>query len=106
MGVGGQTPAGSIGDPPGMLDLFGILLPTLATLFHERHDLVVENLLLRHQRQVALRSRPRPHLNSRDRFFWLVVRRSLPPGSRIWRNDENLVRAPDIENNGRIRLCG
>jgi hypothetical protein len=31
-----------------MLDLFGILLPTLAALFHERHDLVVENLLLRH----------------------------------------------------------
>ena len=32
-----------------MLDLFRILLPTLATLFHERRDLVVENLLLRHQ---------------------------------------------------------
>jgi hypothetical protein len=53
---------------------FRVLLPTLATLFHERHDLVVENLLLRHQLQIALRSRPRPHIKSWDRFFWLVVR--------------------------------
>jgi putative transposase len=57
-----------------MLELFRVYLPTLATLFHERHDLVVENLLLRHQLQIALRSRPRPHLKSWDRFFWLVVR--------------------------------
>jgi hypothetical protein len=39
-----------------MFELFRLLLPTLAALFHERHDLVVENLLLRHQLQVALRS--------------------------------------------------
>ena len=36
---------------------------------------MVENLLLRHQLQVALRSRPRPHLKTRDRLFWLAVRR-------------------------------
>ena len=47
-----------------MLELIRVLLPTLATLFHERHDLVVENLLLRHQLQIALRSRARPHLKS------------------------------------------
>jgi hypothetical protein len=39
--------------------------PILSTHFHERLDLVVENLLL--QLQVALRSRSRPHLKSRDR---------------------------------------
>jgi hypothetical protein len=38
-----------------MLELLRILLPTLTALLHERHDLVVENLLLRHQLQVALR---------------------------------------------------
>ena len=43
-----------------MLELLRILLPTLTALLHERHDLVGENLLLRHQHQVALRSRPRP----------------------------------------------
>jgi hypothetical protein len=42
-----------------MLELLRILLPTLAVTLDERHDLVVENLLLRHQLQVALRSRPR-----------------------------------------------
>ena len=45
-----------------MLELFRVLLPTMATLF-QRHDLVFENLLLRRQLQIALRSRPRPHLN-------------------------------------------
>lgn len=64
----GKTPSGTIGDPPGMLDLFRVLLPTLAAIFHEGHDLVVENLLVRHQLQVAVRSRPRPHLKTRDRF--------------------------------------
>ena len=43
-----------------MLELLRIFLPTLARLFRERHGLVVENLLLRHQLQIALRSRPRP----------------------------------------------
>ena len=66
-----------------MLDLFRILLPTLAALFLERHDLVIENLLLRHQLQVALRSRPRPHFKTRDRFFWLVVRQPTRPGGGI-----------------------
>jgi hypothetical protein len=51
-----------------MLDPFRILLPTLAALFHERHDLVVENLLLRHQLQVrfalALGRTSRPGIDS------------------------------------------
>jgi hypothetical protein len=58
-----------------MLELLRVLLPTLTALVRELHDLVVENLLLRHQLQIALRSRPRPRLRSKDRFFWLVVRR-------------------------------
>src|SRR5207248_2908608 len=71
-----------------MLELLRILLPTLAALFHERHDLVLENLLLRHQLQVALRTRPRPHIKTRDRFFWLVARRFYP----AWRRHLVLVR--------------
>ena len=61
-----------------MLELISLVLPTLARLFRRRHELVVENLLLRHQLNVALRSRPRPDLKSRDRFFWLVVRSLYP----------------------------
>src|ERR1700682_3803718 len=75
-----------------MLDLFRILLPTLAALLHERHDLVVENLLLRHQLHVALRSCPRPHLKSRDRLFWLVVRGLYP----AWRRHLLLVRPETV----------
>ena len=75
-----------------MLELFRVLLPTLATLFHERDDLVVENLLLRHQLQIALRSRPRPHLKSWDRFFWLVVRQLY----RAWRRHLVLVRPETV----------
>ncbi len=57
-----------------MLKLLSLLLPALARLFRNRYDLVVENLLLRHQLPVLLRSSSRPHLTSKDRFFWLMVR--------------------------------
>jgi len=75
-----------------MLDLFRLLLPTLAALFHERHDLILENLLLRHQLQVALRSRPRPNFKTKDRFFWLVVRWFFP----AWRRHLVLVRPETV----------
>ena len=39
-----------------------------------RHALVVENLLLRQQVAVALRSRRRPRLTRRDRRFWGLAR--------------------------------
>ena len=75
-----------------MLELLRILLLTLTALLHERHDLVVENLLRRHQLQVALRSRPRPHFKTRDRFFWLVVRWLFP----AWRRHLVLVRPETV----------
>jgi putative transposase len=73
----GKTQSGEIGDPVTMLELIS-LLRTLARLFRERRDLMVENLLLRHQLNVALCSHPRPDLKTRDRFFWILVRRLLP----------------------------
>jgi hypothetical protein len=42
-----------------VLELLRTLLPTLGAFFRDRHDLVVENLLLRHQLHISLRSRPR-----------------------------------------------
>ncbi|MDQ6901121.1 MAG: hypothetical protein M3072_16770 [Candidatus Dormibacteraeota bacterium] len=58
-----------------MLELVRLLFPTLGQIFRSRHDLVLENLLLRQQLQIALRSRPRPRLKARDRLVWLLVRR-------------------------------
>ena len=75
-----------------MLELLRIFLPTVVRLFGERHDLLVENLLLRHQLQIALRSRPRPQIKTKDRFFWLVVR-GLYPG---WKQHLILVRPETV----------
>jgi len=71
-----------------MLELLRILLPTLSGLCRKRHDLLLENLLLRHQLQVALRSRPRTRLKTSDRLLWLAAR-SIYPG---WRRHLILVR--------------
>jgi transposase InsO family protein len=75
-----------------MLELLRLLLPAMARLFRDRHDLLVENLLLRHQLQVALRSRPRPHLKSGDRLVWLVARSVY----RNWRRPLILVRPETV----------
>jgi hypothetical protein len=75
-----------------MLDLLRILLPTLASLLRSRRNLAIENLLLRHQLQVALRSQPHPRLKRRDRFFWLVVRRFYP----AWRQHLLVVRPETV----------
>jgi hypothetical protein len=41
-------------------------------------ELILENLALRHQLQIALRSHPRPRLSNRDRFLWVSIRRVFP----------------------------
>ena len=75
-----------------MLELFRVLLPTLPALFRKQHELVVENLLLRHQIQIALRSRRRPPFKKMDRGFWLLVRRLYP----AWRQHLVLVRPETV----------
>jgi putative transposase len=61
-------------------------------LLHDRHALVVENLLLRQQLAVALRTRPRPRLGRRDRLFWTVARRVCAD----WRRHVMLVRPETV----------
>ena len=75
-----------------MLELLRVVLPALARLFRKRRELMGENLLLRHQLQVALHSRPRRHLKTSDRFFWLVIRRLYPD----WRRHLILVRPETV----------
>jgi putative transposase len=54
------------------------LLTTLASIFRSRADLQLENLALRHQIGVLLRSaRKRPKLTPLDRLLWVGL-------SRIW----------------------
>jgi putative transposase len=73
---------------PAVLDWLWLLLGTLPVLLHDRHALLVENLLLRQQLAVALRARPRPRLRRRGRLFWAVVRRVCAD----WRRHLVLVR--------------
>ncbi|MGI8562195.1 MAG: hypothetical protein ACR2MZ_01315 [Candidatus Dormibacter sp.] len=62
-----------------MLEPLRILLPTLTALLHERHDLLVENLLLRHQLQVGAPLSPAAALQD-QRSILLAVRSLARPG--------------------------
>ena len=69
-----------------------LLLGAVHALLRSRRDLVLENLLLRQQLAVALRTRPHPRLRRRDRAFWLVVRRLC----RDWRRHLVLVQPETV----------
>ena len=56
--------------------------PNTRSAVRGRNDLILENLLLRHQLQVALRPSRRLSLPQRDRLFWVLVRRILPDWRR------------------------
>ena len=63
-----------------MLQLLATVLRAFIALLRPRRDLVLENLVLRHQLQVALRTNPRPLLHDRDRILWVWIRRWWPNG--------------------------
>ncbi len=74
-----------------MFELLPLLVRTLGALLRCRRDLVLENLVLRHQLQVALRTSPRPNVHARDRILWTWLRWLWPSG---WRAHLVMVR-PD-----------
>jgi putative transposase len=95
--VGRQSPYDDprgllIDDPAAMLELVRLVLATLVAAARSRQSLVVENLLLRQQLQVALRSRRHSRLRSRDKLSWLLVRRL----NRDWRRHLLLVRPKTV----------
>ncbi len=57
-----------------MSELLYLAVRTLYSAFRRRNDLIVENLLLRQQLQVALRPKRRVALRRRDRLFWVLVK--------------------------------
>ncbi len=75
-----------------MIELLRLLLATLTGALRSRQRLLLENLLLRQQLQVALRSQHRPRLRARDKLFWLVVRRL----HRSWKRHLLLVRPETV----------
>jgi transposase InsO family protein len=58
-----------------MIQLFIVVLGALRVFFRSRSDTALEILALRQQVAVLKRQRPRPPLNSSDRFFWTTLRR-------------------------------
>ncbi len=69
-----------------MLELVRLALHTSVAAVRSRRDLALENLVLRHQLQVALRTNPHPHLRAPDRVFWVWLRRLWPADWRrhLW----------------------
>ena len=61
-----------------MREVFWLLLPTILAWARPRQDLVLENLLLRHQLAVLTRptrTQPRTQLRSWDKLLWILARR-------------------------------
>jgi hypothetical protein len=67
-----------------MLELLRLLLGVLSAALRSHRDLVLENLLLRHQLAVAARPKGRPRLRTWDKLLWLVGRRPAPTGAGTW----------------------
>ena len=75
-----------------MLSLIDLLFRTLLTGLTSRRDLALENLVLRHQLQVALRNNPSPRLTNRDRVLWVWLRCSWP----AWRDHLHIVKPETV----------
>ena len=75
-----------------MLELLSLLLAVVPRALRSRQDLLLENLFLRQQLQVALRSQRRPALRTWDKLFWVSVYRF----HRDWRPHLLLVRPETV----------
>jgi hypothetical protein len=70
--------AARIGDPEGVLELLWLLLTMILAWLRPRQNLVLENLLLRHQLAVLnrpTRTQPRTRLRLWDKLLWMLARR-------------------------------
>jgi hypothetical protein len=59
-----------------------LLLRAITMACRGHHDVVLENLALRHQLRTLQRRVKRPHLRTRDRMFWVL----LATAWRRWRS--------------------
>jgi putative transposase len=65
-----------------VLELLVLLFRAIALACRGHHDIVLENLALRHQLRILQRRAGRPHVRTRDRVFWVV----LASAWRRWRS--------------------
>jgi hypothetical protein len=63
-----------------MVAVLLLIVRSLLAGLGSRRDLMLENLALRHQLQVALRTNPHPRLRPRDRVLWVWLQRVWPDG--------------------------
>ncbi len=73
-----------------MLPLLIVLLRGVLGGFRSRRDIALENLVLRHQLHIALRTNPTPRLGNPDRVLWIWLRHLWPS----WR-DHLLIVKPE-----------
>ena len=69
-----------------------LLLRAITLAFRGHHDVVLENLALRHQLRTLRRRAKRPHLRTRDRMFWVP----LATAWRRWRSALVLVQPETV----------
>jgi transposase InsO family protein len=77
-----------------MSELLSLLIHAARAAIRGRNELILENLLLRHQLQVALRPKRRLSLRRRDRFLWVLVRQLRPDWRRylLYVRPETVIR--------------
>ncbi len=84
-----------IGDADAVLDLFWLLFTTVQAAARSHQELVLENLLLRHQLAVLTRptqSRPHARLRIWDKLLWVLARRCCDG----WREHLTLVTSDTV----------
>jgi putative transposase len=75
-----------------VLSLLCLLLRSLLTGPRSRRDLALENLVLRHQLHVALRTNPSPPLTNPDHLLWVWLRMAWPG----WRDHLHIVKPATV----------
>ena len=76
-----------------MTELLKLVFGFLRSFLRRDTDLLLENLALRHQLQVVLRSNPRPRLRNRDRILWVWIHRFRPDS---WKRHLVVVRPETV----------
>ncbi len=79
-------------DHGAVLEWVSLLVGALRAVFHRRRALVLENVLLRQQLAVALRTRRRSRVRWHDRIFWVMVQRLCAD----WRRHLELVQPETV----------
>jgi hypothetical protein len=73
-----------------MIELLKLVFSLVRSIFRRDAELILENLALRHQLQIALRSHPRPRLSGQDHKFDHVSQAAF---ERTWSRRSRLARS-------------